>query len=246
MFALALLVPVAVVGGIVALVFFLVRGNRGEDAFTSRNMLRVYLRLAYMASLVVFLVGAVYTLTAGFAVAFGHDFSYYPNAIAANPCGPIPPSGGDPTAYKNCTSRYGSGGAPIFAGPPDTRQQDDLIRGLSLMFTGLILGAGHRLGQRASETLEERHNSGLARTEAALGTVGFGLVTIIALPIGAYSVMHHLILGNQVTSSGPDMPGQSLAVALVFTPAWLYYLYGFVTRGRSRPAVAATPTEVAP
>ena len=129
---------------------------------------------------------------------------------------------------------------------PDTKKQDDLIRGLSLMFSGLIIGAGHRFGQWAIETPAERHDSGLARMEVLVCTVAFGLVTIIVLPVAAYSVLHHAILGNQLNSSGgtPDAPGIPLATAVVFLPAWLYYLWSFVRRAR-RPGATPAPA-VAP
>lgn len=231
--ALALLIPVGILGGLAALVYFLVRGGRGDDAFSSRTLLRAYLRIAYMVSLVVFLIGAVNVLTAGAAAAFGHDFSYIPQFTATPQGCPAPPPGAGAdaqSAYNQCLKQQGVNPAQ----PGDTRQQDDLIRGLSLLISGLVLGAGHRVGQLAIETAHERRNSGLARMEALLGTVAFGLVTIVAVPVATYTLLHHAILGNQVTSNGPpDAPGSALATALVFLPAWLFYLYGFV-RGAQR------------
>jgi fructose-specific phosphotransferase system IIC component len=119
--------------------------------------------------------------------------------------------------------------------PDDTRLQDDLIRGISLMVTGLIVGLGHRFGQFATETPEERRRSGLARAENLVGTLAFGLVSIIALPVASYSILHRVILGGQSVNSGQtDTPGAALALALVFLPAWLYYLYRFVMGARRR------------
>jgi hypothetical protein len=237
--ALALLIPIGILGGLAALVYFLVRGGAGDDTFSSRTLLRAYLRFAYFASLVVFLVGAVSTLTAGFGAAFGHDFSYQPRFNPAAPC-PPPPPGADANAqgsYNQCL-KVNNGQPPNT--PADTSQQDDLIRGISLLVTGLVLGLGHRLGQRAVETRAEARDSGLARTEALLGTVGFGLVSLVALPVAAYSVLHHVILGAPVPNGGSsDMLGPALAMAIVFLPAWLYHLSGFVRRARRAPAATS-------
>src|SRR5258708_25982489 len=74
--ALGLAVLVLVVGGLGTMVYFAVRGQGGTDNFSFRNLLRAYLRLAYLVSLVVFMIGAVMTLTAAFGTVVGHDFSY--------------------------------------------------------------------------------------------------------------------------------------------------------------------------
>jgi hypothetical protein len=238
--ALALLIPVVILGGLAALVYVLARGGRADDAFSSRTLLRAYLRLASMVSLVVFLIGAVNLLTAGFAGAFGQEFSYqtpYRMMMPQKACPPPGPGAGADadTSYQQCLKSLPPGGVE----PADTHQQDDLIRGLSLMLTGLLLGAGHRIGLRALETPAERHDSGLARSEALLGTVAFGLASIVAVPFAAYGVLRWVILGHQLSPSGgaADAPGPALATALVVLPTWLFYLYGFARRAR-RPGSA--------
>ena len=240
MIAIALLIPVGILVGLGALVYFLVRGTRAEEGFSSRNLLRAYLRVAFMVSLVVFMIGAVNTLTGAFGGVFGRDFSYQPNGFGSSTICPAPSPatpGGAPVPGKcvtNSTSQFNS---------DDTRLQDDLIRGISLMVTGLIVGLGHRVGQFAMETPEERRRSGLARAETLVGTLAFGLVSIVALPVASYSVLHRVILGSQAANTGQtDTPGSALALALVFLPAWLYYLYNFVMGARRGPG--ARPTEV--
>jgi hypothetical protein len=244
MVALFLLVPVAILAGLGALVYFLARGSRADDAFTSRNLLRAYLRVAYMVSLLVFLIGAVNVFTAGFAAAFGHDFSYQAPYLTSAPACPPPASSSqvDQNAYQQCLKSRNSSPPQE---PPDTKSQDDLIRGLSLAVTGIVLGAGHRLGQRAIETPAERRDSGLARMEMLVFTIAFGLATIVALPVAAYSVLRHVILGAQAAANGTtDSPGAALAAAVVFLPAWLYYLSRFVGRARGRAEVAPAPPSV--
>lgn len=221
--ALALFVPLAVIGGIAALVYYLVRGGPQERAHvTMRMLLRAYLRFAYLVSLVVFLVGAVSVLTPAFATAFGKGFSYTPQVYPCPAVSPVP--GKTPGEFS-----------PIPCNEPkDTREEDDLIRGVSLLVAGLVLGGGHRLGLAALEAAEERRNSGLARAEALLATVGFGLTAIIAIPWAVYLVLHYALLGTASSGGGTtEPPGGALAVALAFTPAWAYYLAVFVRRVRA-------------
>ncbi len=228
--AIGFAVFVLVVGGIGGGIYFAVRGQGGADSFAFRNLLRAYLRLAYLVSLVVFMAGAVMTLTAAFGAVVGHDFSYGPD-------------------YSHSFSTICS--PAVYGGPPkcvsqtqgdDPRQKEDLIRGLSLMVAGLVIGGAHRFGQLSMESEDERKRSGLAKTEYLIGTVGFGLVSIFALPAAAYSVLSYNLISHNANTSGGDIPGPTLAVALVFLPAWVYYLVSFVRRVRSSaPAAAEHP-----
>jgi hypothetical protein len=83
------------------------------------------------------------------------------------------------------------------------------------------------------ESEEERIGSGLAKAEYLVGTVGFGLVSIVALPTAAYSVLSYNLVSHNTNNSGGDIPGPALAIALVFLPAWAYYLNSFVRRVKS-------------
>src|SRR5438309_6001117 len=232
------LLPLAVLIGIGALIYFLVRGSRGAEPVTSRTLLRAYLRLAYLISLVVFLAGAALTSTAGFASAFGHDFSYSRIQLQYPSCGPVPPPGASSLqqqSYQACLKSQ-----PPGLGGNDNRQADNLILGLSLLLGGLVIGAGHRLGQLALETRDERSDSSLARAEGMIGTAGFGLVSIVTIPLASYQLLRFAILGTQSSpdSGPPSPPGGAVATAIVFALAWGYYLAGFVRRVR-RPSGAA-------
>ncbi|GAC1338646.1 MAG: hypothetical protein NVSMB29_04750 [Candidatus Dormibacteria bacterium] len=237
---LGVLVPVAVLGGIGTLVFLVRGGQRGGDALTSRTLLRGYLRFASMAGLVIFLIGASLTLTAAFAAAFGHDFSYpsFNGPVAV--CGPLPPSNappGAPQQYRGCPEGPGQV-------RKDSRQADNLISGISLLVAGLVIGAGHRAGLVAIETPQERADSALARTERVVGTGGFGLVILVAVPMATYLVMRFVVLGSQADpgSGPPDPPGGALATALVFLVAWGCYLVALIRRrGGPAPAERVVP-----
>jgi len=229
---IALAVVILVLGGIGSAIFFAVRGQGSGDSFTFRNLLRAYLRLAYMVSLVVFMVGAVTTLTAAFATTFGHQFSYGNDFSGNVTCTSITVNGNQ---QQNCR--------PVPTPGDDRRQKEDLIQGLSLLVAGLVIGGAHRVGQLSMESVDERRSSGLARAEYLIGTIGFGLVSIVALPAAAYSVLSYNLISQSPGSynSGGDIPGPTLAVAIVFVPAWAYYLVSFVRRVRSQAATPAEP-----
>lgn len=219
---LSLLVPVGILMALGAFVAFLVRG--GAEALSLRNVLRAYLRLAYLVSLGVLLVGATMTITVALASAFGHAFSY---ADLSQEYGVTPFC--PPGLAEKC--------AAVPSPPPDTRQQEDLIRGLTLLLAGAALAAAHKAAQFTLETKSERRYSALARAEALLGTGILGLVSIIAIPLAASAVIRYKVIGEQASlfNGPPSAPGGTLAMALVFLPAWLAYLCGTFRRIRSNP-----------
>jgi hypothetical protein len=218
---IGVVVLLLVLGGIGAVIFFAVRGGTGE-VFAFRNLLRAYLRIAYVVSLLVFMIGAVMTLTSAFSSTFGHDFSYSPynNGYGPNSC----PTGAAVDPKSGCST----------SSQEDPRPKEDLIRGLSLLVAGAVFGAAHRGGQLAMESAQERSLSGLAKAEYLTGTVGFGLVSIIAVPAAAYSVLNFNLVANGSKGYSSENPGAALALALVFLPAWAYYLLTFVKRVRSQ------------
>jgi hypothetical protein len=81
--------------------------------------------------------------------------------------------------------------------------------------------------------------SGLRRGYLLLGTVIFGIATVILLPTGIYQALSYLILpadaGVYRQGAGDSLPG-----GLVTLPVWLIYLWLVVRDMRSVPALPAT------
>jgi len=227
-----LLIPLGVLGALGALITFLVRG--ASDALTARSMLRAYLRVGFLVSLGIGLVGAAMVITAALASAFGHAFSYAPSGALVCPSPPFDTCAGGPAL------------------PPDTRQQDDYILGTALLVAGVIVGAGHKVVQRIVETRDERRYSALARIEALLGTGVVGVVSIVALPIAVAAIVRHLVVADHGSSfSSPAAPGGSIAEAVVLVPVWLTYLIGTLRSvigapGRDGTAPPRSATAVEP
>lgn len=230
---LGVLVSVAILGAIVGAIALLVRGGRGAIEFAPRNLVRIYLYVASMAGIIVLVVGLSGLLTAGFAAAFGNGFVYGESSVPT--IAPCPPTA-DPTV--KC----------LPAGQPDFTQQrqreldrrrgDDLIRGLTFTVFGAIFWGAHFVARRGVMGPDELTSS-LRRGYLLLGTVIFGIATVILLPTGIYQALSYLILpaegGTFRAGVGDTLPG-----GIVTLPIWLVYLWLVVRDVRSTPATVPT------
>lgn len=215
---LAILVPVAVLGVLllVAVIFFQ-RGAGALDA-SPRSLVRVYLYLGSLVSMLVLAWGLALTLTGVLGV-LAPDFTY-----GQQPMPIAPLEGGSP---ERCPP--GVRCAPV----PDElalqqRQQyerqtrENLLQGLTLSVAGALFWGVHWYGRRQLETAAER-GSLLRRGYFLLGVAIFGIASIVLLPMAVYSALRYyfLPLGQFDFRQGV---GDSLASALVVVPLWLLYL----------------------
>src|SRR6266542_477827 len=185
---LGVLVAVAVIGAIIGAVALLVRGGRGAMEFAPRNLVRVYLYIASMAGIIVLVVGLSGILTAGFAAAFGNGFVYgestpFPTAISC-------PPNADPNV-KCLPNQHDF--AQQRVRELDRRRADDLIRGITFTVFGALFWGAHFFARRGVMGADEL-TSGLRRGYLLLGTVIFGIATVILLPTGIYQALSYLIL----------------------------------------------------
>jgi len=231
---LGVLVAVAIVGAIVGAIAILVRGGRNAMGFAPRNLVRLYLYIASMAGIIVLVVGLSGVLTAGFAAAFGNSFVYGDtSAISPVPaCGPVT----DPNV--KCVPGATGDIAAQQQREQDRRRADDLIRGLTFTVFGAVFWGAHYAARRGVMASDEL-TSGLRRGYLMLGTVIFGITTVILLPTGIYQALSYLILpaANGVYRQGV---GDSLPGGLVTLPVWLIYLWLVVRDLRAVPALPAT------
>ena len=233
---LGVLVAVAVVGAIVGAIALLMRGGLGAMEFAPRNLVRVYLYIASMAGIIVLVVGLSGILTAGFAAAFGNGFVYGDTSSIA----PVPACA--PTSDPNVKCVPGIGvDQQSFADQRrglERRRADDLIRGITFTVFGAVFWGAHFLARRGVMGTDEV-TSGLRRGYLLLGTVIFGIATVILLPTGIYQALSYLILpadaGIFRQGAGDSLPG-----GLVTLPVWLIYLWLVVRDARTVPAPPAT------
>ena len=231
---LGVLGTVTVLGVIVGAIALVLRGGRGID-WAPRSLVRVYLYIASLAGLVVLVVGLSGVLTAGFAAAFGDGFVYgdptsipFPTAVA---CPPTP----DPNV--KCVPPAQQDFAQQRLRENARRRGDDLIRGITFTVFGALFWGAHWMARRSLLGSEEA--SGLRRGYLMLGTVAFGLTTVVLLPTGIYQALSYLILPveNGVYRQGV---GDALAGGLVTLPVWLIYLWLVVRDVRATPASQPT------
>jgi hypothetical protein len=231
---LGVLVAVGVVGAVVGAIALLVRGGRGAMEFAPRNLVRVYLYIASMAGIIVLVVGLSGILTVGFAAAFGNGFVYGDSSFApaVAPCPPI----GDPNI--KCGPAPSQDFSQQRLRELERRRGDDLIRGITFTVFGALFWGAHFFARRGVMGADEA-TSGLRRGYLLLGTVIFGLATVILLPTGIYQALSYLILpvdaGGFRSGAGDSLPG-----GLVTLPIWLIFLWLVVRDVRATPAAVPT------
>lgn len=226
---LGVLFPIAILGLLAlgaALLFR--RGGDGVDLST-RSLLRFYLYVASLAGILTLVVGLSGVLSAGLAVAFGPGFVYGAQPVPAmvRPCPPNEKCFEPSVDYQQQQLRQ-----------EERRRGEDLIRGITFIVFGALFWAAHWAARRGVMGADEGH-SGLRRAYLMLGTVVFGLATIILLPMGIYQALSYLILpaGDGVYRQGA---GESLSGGLVTLPVWLIYLWLVVRDARASRAIPVT------
>ena len=231
---LGVLGTVTVLGVIVGAIALVMRGGRGVD-WAPRSLVRVYLYIASLAGIVVLVVGLSGAISAGFAAAFGDAFVYGDAsaipAIAACPPGQesnVKCAPGVPQDYQQQRLRENA-----------RHRGDDLIRGITFTVFGALFWGAHWMARRGLLGAEEA--SGLRRGYLMLGTVVFGLTTVVLLPTGIYQALSYLILPPENGVYRPGV-GDSLGGGLVTLPVWLIYLWLVVRDVRATPA--SVPTTV--
>ncbi|HEV2012122.1 MAG TPA: hypothetical protein VGS17_13985, partial [Candidatus Limnocylindria bacterium] len=117
------------------------------------------------------------------------------------------------------------------------RRADDLIKGLTFTAFGALFWGAHWMARRGVMGADEA--SGLRRGYLMLGTVVFGLTTVVLLPTGIYQALSYLILPADAGAYRPGV-SDSLAGGLVTLPVWLIYLWLVVRDLRAAPAPPAT------
>jgi hypothetical protein len=219
---LGVLATVALVGVIIGGIALVVRGGRSGFDWAPRSLVRIYLYVASLAGIVVLVVGLSSVLNAGFAAAFGDSFVYGDSSLIS----PVPACA--PTTDPNVKCVPGGVGVDQ---QDFTQQQlranarrraDDLIKGVTFTAFGALFWGAHWMARRG--VIADETSPGLRRGYLMLGTVVFGLTTVVLLPTGIYQALSYLILP---TDAGVYRPGvsDSLAGGLVTLPVWLIYLW---------------------
>jgi hypothetical protein len=231
---LGVLAVVGILGAIVGAIVLAMRGGRGGLEWAPRNLVRVYLYIASMAGIIVLVVGLSGILTVGFAAAFGNGFVYGDNSFIA----PVPACGPVTDPNVKCVPGTTQDFAAQQQRELDRRRADDLIRGITFSVFGALFWGAHFFARRGVMGADEL-TSGLRRGYLMLGTVIFGIATVVLLPTGIYQALSYLIL-PAVNGGFRQGAGDSLPGGLVTLPVWLIYLWLVVRDLRAVPASPAT------
>ncbi len=216
---LGVLGVVGVLGVIVGAIVLAMRGGRGGLDWAPRTLVRLYLYIASLAGIIVLVVGLSGVLTVAFASAFGNGFVYgdVSGVMAPFPACPLndPNVKCPPGTQEDFTAQR--------LRELDRRRADDLIRGITFTVFGALFWAAHFYARRGMMGPDEPA-SGLRRGYLMLGTVIFGISTVVLLPTGIYQALSYLILpadqGVYRQGAGDSLPG-----GLVTLAVWLIYLW---------------------
>ncbi len=225
---LSVLIPAAILGLIVLLVVSL-RGRGGADV-TPAGMLGLYLHLASLAGVLVFVVGVASLVNVGFALTAGNEFTYgRPPPASAFSVPACPPN--TPECEAARAREQASNPRERMLEQRDRRRGDDLVRGLTFTAFGALFWGAHWVARRTFGAAGIA--SSFRRGYLMSGTLLFGLVTVVLLPWGAYQALSAAILPpvDQFSSGIADTLGGGLAAL----PVWLLYLRLVVRDVRSSP-----------
>jgi hypothetical protein len=218
------LAPIAVLGAIaLVVILFLQRGKDGLD-LSPRNILRLYLYIASLAGIVVLAIGAASAVNYGIARVAGDTFVYGGNVSPAEfrKCPPGATGCTEPTAEELARIERQE------HEQRERRRNEDLIRGVTYTVFGGLFWLAHWGARRG---LGEEGVAALRRGYLMLGTIVFGLATIVLLPTGIYQALSNALLTTpeDVYYQGAD----ALGGGIVSLPIWLVYLRLVVSEFRA-------------
>ena len=218
------LAPIAVLGAIaLVVILFLQRGKDGLD-LSPRNILRLYLYLASLAGIVVLAIGAASAVNYGIARAAGDTFIYggAPAFAFARPCPPDDTKCTQPSVEEIAREEQRQ------TAERERRRNEDLIRGITYFVFGGLFWVAHWAARRG---LGEEGVAGLRRGYLMLGTIVFGLATIVLLPTGIYQALSNVLLATPEDFYRPG--ADALGGGIVSLPIWLFYLRLVVSEFRA-------------
>ncbi len=218
--ALLVLVVVAMLVAIGAWTVGRARSGQGAG-FSPRMLLIAYLYVMCAGGLLAGTFGLAAGIKVGLTQALGRDVSYYrpPRAVPGAPGETQPPK---PTADDQRRSDAES----------DRRLRQDAIEAVTSMLVGAVLFATHTVARRKAASTQPGFNTLMSRAYTAILLAIFGITGVVSLIMAVQAVLQYLLLPVDEFSYR-EPPGQSLSMAIVFVPAWLYTLWVLVRQSRN-------------
>lgn len=219
---LAILIPILVIGGIIAGIVYVINRSRAGAppiSITFRTVILVYLYLVSAITIILIAIGVDFLFRATYSEAFGRDFSY--EIFEPGPFG-------------------GQTGQELRR-RADNEFEDDLLRGATLAIVATLVWGVHRAGRWYLEQGEQNGEASfIRRVHLVVMLLIFGLVGLFSLPFGIYETLRFYII-EPVEFESPNPPGDILAMAVPFTIGWVYYSYAAFNTFLRRRLKAAAP-----
>jgi hypothetical protein len=222
---LLLLVVLLVLGGAAVVV-----GRAWAGAVPSlspRTLLAGYLYVVVLASTVIVAAGVGQLLTAGFAQAFGLEFSYQTYRPQIPPPARMTRLGpGEPTAEQLAEEQRFQEEQRL--DQIRNEHRDALAQGVTAFLVGGLVALPHLLAKRRIRAGGEPSIVFLDRAEGIVGLLLFTAVGLYFAVAAVYQLVRYALF-PQVGAFGQTIaPGWSLGLALTFVPLWLLRLRRFV------------------
>lgn len=222
------LFPIAALAILVLLAVLFFQRREAVD-LSPPSLLRAYLYLASLAGILTLTIGLASLANAGLAQVLGPEVIYGGTVVKPVPAQLCPPGSTTCTEPVVDLARQRQQEQE----QRDRRRAEDLLRGITFTAFGALVWGAHRVARRGLDGTVEA--SGLRRAYLMLGTVTFGLATVMLLPAGLYQALASALL--PVGEHGYRQAADSLGGGLACLPVWLGYLW--TLRRDVRPAGAA-------
>jgi uncharacterized membrane protein YedE/YeeE len=229
-------IPFVIGLAVVTLIFFVLANLRGtKDVLSAGVLLRFYLHIASFVTLVVLVSGLIYLATGLMSLA-SKDFSYSRSVFVA-------PIGGPSSnqTQQDIDRERGQVEQQGFEHQID-QQATDLIRGGTLtVIGGLLFGLHTVLRRRQAQEDEPEAAGNFLRGYLIVGLITFGVVGLVALPVGVYQTLKFVLI-TPLPTQQRVAPGNTLATGIILTPIWVFYLMALMRAARRpRPTPEVSP-----
>ena len=226
---LGILLPVLVIGLIVAAVVAFMRSRAVEGGgITFSAVLVGYVALAMLVSVFLLAGGTALLIKTGFSAAIGRDFSYDVTLQARYPPYELPYSP-EPTptvepGYPSEPSYPAYPEPESWVDPSDNALRNDIAAGVTLVFLGLTLFAVHGT---AAVVLRRRGAQGVDFVSRVYNLLGLAGASIVFLASGGGAlhgiIRRYALETDNLSSWEMPHPGEPLALAVVFLPLSLWF-----------------------
>lgn len=226
------LVGILIAAGIASIAVMVTRVTKDKvDVsyfFQVRTLLRAYLHLISMVTLIVGIIGGAILVKALLSYSFGFQFSYpiqsyyYTDAY-------IEEEKEESDDWKEGLDKIELNGEDYYVDLEERKV--DIVNGATLLSTMFVLFAIHKYFKWQME----KGTFTLMRKLFAFSSLGlYSLLSIVLLPIAIYSTINYAVFFEKYLQNQGDMfPGEMISTVVFVLPMWIYYLW-YILKNREK------------